>query len=142
MTRPLAFAALLLSVIAPPADAQDPAVALKMLQGRWIITSAQQQGKPIEGLRGGVLLIVGQTFEILPTTGTPMKGTLKVDPTKRPFQIDLTHGGGAWEGIYEASVTGLRLAYVDAALEEERPASFTPSAKSELASLTMRRESR
>ncbi len=142
MTR-LALAALLLTLIAPRAGAQDAGAALKPLQGRWIITSAQGQGKAVEGLRGGVMLILGQTFEIRPATGTPTKGTLKVDVSKRPFAIDLTHAGGMqWEGIFDVAVTSLRLAYVDAAAEESRPTGFTPAAKSEASSLTLRRESR
>lgn len=142
MTRPLALAALLLSLIAPAAGAQDSAAALKPLQGRWIITSAQHQGKAIEGLTGGVMFITGQTFEIRPATGMPMRGTLKLDVTKRPFQIDLTHAGGVrWEGIYEVAVT-MRLAYVDTEVEEPRPASFTTSAKSEVSSLSLRCVSR
>lgn len=133
----------LASPAAAQAKPQDASAALKPLQGRWIITGAQGQGKAVEGLRGGVLLITGQTFEIRPATGMPMTGTLKIDVTKRPFEIDMTHAGGMqWEGIYEVAVTSMRLAYVDAAAEEPRPASFTPSAKSGASSLTFRRESR
>ena len=139
----LPYAALVIALLAPAAGAQDSAAALKPLQGRWIITSAQHQGKAIEGLTGGVMLITGQTFEIRPATGMPMKGTLKLDVTKRPFQIDLTHAGGVrWAGIYEVAVTSMRLAYVDTELEEPRPASFTTSAKSDVSSLSLRRESR
>ena len=133
----------LASPVGAQARPQDAGAALKPLQGRWIITSAQGQGKAVEGLRGGVLLITGQTFEIRPATGMPMKGTLKIDVTKRPFEIDLTHAGGMqWEGIYDVAVTSMRLAYVDAAGEEPRTASFTPGAKSGASSLTFRRESR
>jgi uncharacterized protein (TIGR03067 family) len=143
MRRPLALAVFALALVAPAAGAQDPAAALKALQGRWIITSAQGQGKAVEGLRGGVILILGQTFEIRPATGMPMKGTLKLDVTKRPFEIDVTLGGGTqWEGIFDVAVTSMRLAYVDAAAEEPRPVGFTPAAKSEASSLSLRRESR
>ena len=143
MRRLIPCVALVVGLVAPAASAQDSAAALKPLQGRWIITSAQHQGKAIEGLTGGVMLITGQTFEIRPATGMPMKGTLKIDSTKRPLQIDFTHAGGVrWEGIYEVAVTSLRLAYVDAGVEEPRPDGFTTSAKSEVSSVSMRRESR
>ena len=82
----------------PPLHAQDE---LKPLQGRWVVTGGEHNGKPMDSLKGGVMTIAGTAFEVRTASGNMLKGTLRVDTSTRPFEMDLLHAdGGRWEAIY------------------------------------------
>ena len=143
MMRLLGGVAVVIALFALPATAQDAAAALKPLQGRWVVTGGEHNGKPMDSLNGGVMTVSGDNFEIRTVSGNLLKGALRVDTSKRPFHMDLLHtDGGRWEAIYEVAADTFRMNYVDIELKEPRPASFTTSEKSEASVVTLRRESR
>jgi uncharacterized protein (TIGR03067 family) len=75
--------------------------ALAPLQGRWVVTSAEHDGKPFDAIKGGVMTIAGDGFEVRTASGNMLKGTLTLDPSKQPSQMDMIHADGArWEAIY------------------------------------------
>jgi uncharacterized protein (TIGR03067 family) len=120
--------------------AQGPG-ALVSLQGRWLVTGGEHNGKPMEAIKGGVLTITGTSFEIRTASGNLMKGTLSVDTTMRPLQMDLVHTNGTrWEAIYEAQPDALWLNYVQSGGKDPRPVAFKTSEKTEESIVTLRRE--
>jgi uncharacterized protein (TIGR03067 family) len=130
------FLALVVGI--PPLDAQNPAAAL---QGRWVVTGAEHNGKPMTGLDGGVMTVTGDGFEIRTASGNMLKGTLRLDSSKTPFQMDLIHADGVqWEAIYEVTGDTLRLNYVEKGQKDPRPTAFVTSEKTEESLIVLRRE--
>lgn len=140
--RTLLFLTVLVAVTASLA-AQDQTAVLQPLQGRWVVTSAEHNAKPLDAIKGGVMTITGSGFEIRTASGNVLKGTLRLDASKAPMQMDLLHADGArWEAIYAAEGETLRLNYVEAGGKDPRPAAFTTSAKTEETVISLRREGR
>jgi uncharacterized protein (TIGR03067 family) len=118
--------------------AQDAAASL---QGRWVVVDAEHNGKPMTGLNGGVMTVTGSAFEIRTASGNVLKGTLKVDATKKPAHMDLVHADGAvWEAVYETAGDTFRLNYVEKGQKDPRPASFKTSEETEESLIVLRRE--
>jgi uncharacterized protein (TIGR03067 family) len=131
-------AIVLLIVSAASLAAQDAAAAL---QGRWVVTGAEHDGKPMPGLNGGVMTITSDAFEIRTASGTVLKGRLRLDDTVQPNQMDLIHADGThWEAVYEATGDALRLNYVEKGGKDPRPKAFTTSAKTEESLIVLRRQ--
>ena len=83
----------------------------------------------------------GTVDAIRTASGNVLKGTLRVDTSKRPSQMDLLHANGTrWEAIYEAQAEVLWLNYVQGGGKEPRPAGFKTSEKTEASIVTLRRE--
>lgn len=136
------FIAGVIGLFASSAHAQDKAV-LVPLQGRWVVTGGEHQGKPMDSIKGGVMTITGNNFEIRTASGNMLKGTLRADTSKRPFQIDLLHADGErWEAIYAIDGDAFKLNYVEAGGKDARPETFTTSDKTEASIVTLRRENR
>jgi uncharacterized protein (TIGR03067 family) len=111
------------------------------LQGRWVVSGAEHNGKPMTGLNGGVMTIAGRAFEIRTASGNMLKGTLRLDSTKQPWQMDMVHADGVeWEAIYDVSGDTLRLNYVVKGEKDPRPASFATSEKTEESLIVLRRQ--
>ena len=86
------------------------------------------------------MTIAADGFEIRTASGNMLKGTLKLDPSKRPSQMDLLHADGArWEAIYALEGETLRLNYVEAGGKDARPSAFTTSDATEATVITLRR---
>jgi uncharacterized protein (TIGR03067 family) len=97
------------------------------LQGTWVGISAEEAGKK-EGYQQGQLVFDGDRFTARYGGRILMKGTFKIDPSKKPGAIDLnsTEGriqGQTAEGIYEVNGDTLRLGLVDPG--KPRPTKFT-----------------
>lgn len=138
--RRLLSVAVLLLVSFIVVRAQDAAPAL---QGRWVVTGAEHNGKPMNGLNGGVMTVTGSAFEIRTASGNILKGTLRTDGSTTPAHLDLTHADGVqWEAIYEVAGDVLRLNYVVKGEKDPRPAAFATSEKTEESLVTLRREAR
>jgi uncharacterized protein (TIGR03067 family) len=121
--------AVIVAAFVVAATAQDAAAPL---QGRWVVTGAEHNGKPIAALNGGVMTITGTAFEIRTARGNVLNGTLRLDASKRPFQMDLVHADGTvWEAIYEVAGDMLRLNYVEKGGKDPRPAAFLTSPTTE-----------
>lgn len=139
----LSLSSLAFAVFASGAHAQDAGAALAPLQGRWVVTGGEHEGKPLDAIKGGVMTIAGDAFEIRTASGNLLKGTLRLDRSKRPFQMDLLHADGVrWEAIYAVDGDAFRLNYVEAGGKDARPETFTTSDKTEASIVTLRREDR
>lgn len=138
LLMPCVALAITLSLVT--AYAQDAAVPL---QGRWVVTGGEHGGKPMNTLNGGVMTITGTAFEIRTVSGNILKGTLRLDASKKPALMDMVHADGAeWEAIYEATADMLRLNYVVKGEKDPRPAAFTTSEKTEESIVILQREKR
>jgi len=137
--RPIAvIVGLVLSIGASVLHAQD---AASPLQGRWVVTGAEHNGKPLTTLNGGVMTVNGTAFEIRTASGNMLKGTLRLDTSRKPFQMDLVHADGVeWEAIYEVTGDAFRLNYVVKGEKDPRPAAFATSAETEESLIVLRRE--
>jgi len=122
------------------AAAGQLAPALGQLQGRWVVTSGEHNGKPLDAIKGGVMTVTADSFEIRTASGNMLKGTLRVDTSRRPFQMDLLHANGTkWEGIYSVEEDDFKLNYVEAGQKDRRPDAFTTSDRTEASMVRLRR---
>ena len=129
---------LALTASAPALHAQD---ALKSLQGRWVVTGGEHNGKPMDSLKGGVMTITGSNFEIRTASGNMLRGSLRADASKRPAEVDLVHADGEkWEAIYAVEANTLKLNYVEAGGKDPRPKAFATSATTEESIVTLQRD--
>ena len=127
-------------IFAAVLHAQDAAAPL---QGRWVVVDGEHNGKPMKGLNGGIMTVTGTAFEIRTASGNMLKGTLKLDATKKPAQMDMVHADGAvWEAVYETTGDTFRLNYVLKGEKDPRPTSFKTSEKTEESLVVMQRETR
>ncbi len=69
-------------------------------EGSWNIASAEMGGQalPAEALKGTLLTCKGSDFTYKEGERVS-KGTFKVDPSKKPRQIDITFGDGPMKGM-------------------------------------------
>ena len=142
MSRSLSLAFVVFVVAASHAYAQGQSI-LAPLQGRWVVTAAEHNGKPFDAIKGGVMTISSDGFEIRTASGNMLKGTLRLDPSKQPSQMDMTHADGArWEAIYAIDGETFRLNYVEAGGKDVRPTTFTTSNTTEATVITLRRENK
>jgi len=101
-----------------------------MLQGTWVATQAEQDGKAAGDLVGHRLSFMGNRFEIRSKDDKPLyAGTVQMNPGAKPATIDFQQNKGAlsgraWKGIY--AVDGDTLTTCDNApnLKKRRPATF------------------
>jgi uncharacterized protein (TIGR03067 family) len=69
----------------------------KQLQGKWKVLSSEISGKKI---KGGERFLVIKGNEWTAPVGAMF--TFKIDPTKKPKELDLLgRNGGTWRGIYK-----------------------------------------
>lgn len=142
MSRLILLVAVASLLVAPAAFAQSSNTAAP-LQGRWVVTAAEHEGKPLDAIKGGVMTIAGNAFEVRTASGNVLKGTLTVDTSKQPLQVDMVHADGArWEAIYALEGDTFRLNYIEAGGKDVRPTSFTTSGATEATIIVMRRESK
>jgi uncharacterized protein (TIGR03067 family) len=131
---------LAVSACASVAYAQDAAAPLK---GRWVVTGAEHNAKPMTTLNGGVMTISGSAFEIRTSSGNVLKGTLRLDAPRKPFHMDMVHADGVqWEAVYEVTGDTLRLNYVEKEQKDPRPTGFATSAATEESLIVLRRENK
>jgi uncharacterized protein (TIGR03067 family) len=125
-----------------PALAQTQGT-LAPLQGRWVVTAAEHQGKPFDAITGGVMTIAGNGFEIRTASGNMLKGTLSLDAEKQPSQMDMLHADGErWEAIYAVDGDTFRLNYVKGGGKDPRPTTFMTTDATEATVIILRRESK
>jgi uncharacterized protein (TIGR03067 family) len=108
-------------------DAKDAAKKeLDGLQGEWTLVSATRDGKdmPQDMVKAVKCTIKGDKFTIARDGKTVEEGTLKLDATKKPKEIDmaLSEGKQTALGIYELSGDTYKLCY--APPEKDRPKEF------------------
>ena len=142
MSRSLVLISLVALVLTSSVRAQAHN-ASSPLQGRWVVTAAEHQGKPFDAIKGGVMTIAADAFEVRTASGNLLKGTLRLDASKQPSQMDLIHADGSrWEAIYIVEGGTLRLNYVEAGGKDARPTTFKTNDATEATVIVLRRESK
>ena len=127
-------------VLAQPAEQ-----AQKQLEGTWIATKAERDGKAADDVVGHRLSFTDNRFQIRSKDGKHLyEGTFRVKPSTKPAAIDFQHTGGAlkgkaWKGIY--ALDGDTLTTCDNApnLDKGRPAAFEAKAGSGYILITFQR---
>ena len=127
-------------VLAQPAEQ-----AQKQLEGTWIATKAERDGKAADDVVGHRFSFTDNRFQIQSKDGEPLyAGTVRVDPNAKPAAIDFEHTEGdvkgkAWKGIY--ALDGDTLTTCDNApnLDKGRPAAFEAKAGSGHILITFKR---
>ena len=141
MRQSLIAGVVLFGLFAASASAAQDALAA--LQGRWVVTGAEHNGKPMDVLKGGVLTITRDAFEIRTASGNILRGTLRVDAAARPASMDMVHADGTrWEAVYSLEGSVLKLNYVEAGGTDPRPKGFTTSAANEESLIVLQRQDR
>jgi uncharacterized protein (TIGR03067 family) len=130
-----AVAALAWSQVAPGQSAVPEQFA--PLQGTWVVTAAEQGGRPVDPLEGAKLTIGDDSFE-LQLAGREFRGKIKVRWEGSPKQIDFLLPRTVWRGIFTLTAKTLRVHYVDVTDSAERPKLFATSADSPGTLLVMR----
>lgn len=108
----VAFALLALTNLAFAADAQDGVAdkEFKKLQGTWVMVSGEQDGAKIadEHIKKSKITWKGkEVFVDTPhQSKETIRGTVKIDPTRQPREMEWTRSAGPGEGktmraIYE-----------------------------------------
>jgi uncharacterized protein (TIGR03067 family) len=141
MTR-LTTAALLL--FASTALAAEPEGDLKAFQGTWVLVAATLEGRDHgEDFKEMKLKVTDDKYEVGFGTVSD-KGTIKLDSTKKPKQIDLAttkdgpFKGHTLPGIYEFKDDTIILCLE--ANKTDRPTKFEAPAKTRLMLFTFKRE--
>jgi len=144
--RPILAAFLLGLVCTLPAVAEDAVQKdQKQLQGTWLVTGAEKDGQAFDRIKGGKLTVKDSNFTIVTAGGVELKGDLRLDPAKKPRQLDLAHQEGllrdkTWEGIYDLDGDDLKLCYAEADSGKPRPSEFKTEPDSRLLLVIMKRE--
>ncbi|MGA8469137.1 MAG: TIGR03067 domain-containing protein [Pseudolabrys sp.] len=127
------------------ASALPAKAAETTLQGTWITSKAEQDGKAADDLVGHRLSFMGNRFEIRSKDDKPLyAGTVQINPTANPATIDFQQKKGAlngkvWKGIY--AMDGDTLTTCDNApnLKKGRPAAFEAKSGSGYVLITFKR---
>jgi uncharacterized protein (TIGR03067 family) len=112
---------------APAAIADD--TDAEMLQGEWLLTSIEVQGKtlPAPMGKGGSIVFAKDGKLVMKDPGKPDRnGMYKIDAGKNPKQIDLTLSkeGEAMQGVYELDGEKLKMAFSCDGPKGKRPSDF------------------
>lgn len=130
----------LILAFAPLANA-----AQTKLQGTWVATKAERDGKAADDVVGHQLSIAGDSFQIRSKDGDPLfAGTVRTDPRAKPKTIDFEHKEGAlngkeWTGIYARDGDTLTICDNAPNLEKSRPAAFEAPSGSGYVLITFKR---
>ena len=113
-----------------PAFAHRPEEAQKELQGTWVPTKAERDGKAADDVVGNRLSFTENHFQIQSKDGKPLyAGTVRLDPSAKPPAFDFEHREGAlkgkvWKGIYALDGDTLTTCDNGPNLDKGRPAAF------------------
>jgi uncharacterized protein (TIGR03067 family) len=136
------FVAMLVGLVAGADGKKDDAKAdQERLKGTWTIVSIERDGKANENAVGGKVTFDGDTMTFK-VKDNEHKGTFKLDPTKKPRQIDLTPGDGpekdkVVEGIYSLKKDELKICIAHPG--NERPKDFESKEGSGHSLVTLKR---
>lgn len=102
---------------------------LEQLQGSWLAVSAERNGKADDDIKGHRLAVTGDRFVLRLADKVLYEGTLKVDTSAKPWQIDFRHASGAlkgksWKGIFALEVGSLKICDNGADVDKDRPKMF------------------
>jgi RNA polymerase sigma factor (sigma-70 family) len=125
-------AAVLPAAVAFAEDTAKTMAELKKLKGTWVEIASEQAGEKKQAVEEHQIKFDGESFELIGFGEVAMKGTLKVDASKTPMEIDLKFEQGKVDGttalaIYTWDGENLKLCAVHAG-SGERPTNFTTKA--------------
>jgi uncharacterized protein (TIGR03067 family) len=146
MKQLLTFLALGLLVGADPPKDEAKKVQ-KKLQGSWKAVSVERRGESKEDDEDHCLIFDGAKFSIKRGDQTMIQGTFKVDPSKKPKEIDMKitedetgkHKGKTAQGIYALDGDTLKWCVAEPGTTE-RPKEFAAPADTKLMFITLKRE--
>ena len=109
---------LLVGAGAPAGEGKKDKAAL---QGVWKVVTVEERGKSMEDNEGHEVVFKGDEFTLKRGDKTIIKAKFKLDPAKKPKQIDLEitedlsgkHVGQTAEGIYEVKKDELKACIVE-----------------------------
>ncbi|HTK74118.1 MAG TPA: TIGR03067 domain-containing protein [Gemmataceae bacterium] len=143
MIRHCVASVVLVSLLITPARGDEKA-ELKKLEGTWLPTTVQQNGRnwPDEQVKGLKLVIADGKYTVT-VSGNDDKGTLKVDPNAKPATMDIVGTDGPNKGrtipaIYDLSADTLKICYGLGV--ETRPTQFESKPGTRLLLITYKRE--
>jgi uncharacterized protein (TIGR03067 family) len=118
------------------ANAEDAKKGLEKLQGTWALVSGERDGKKFteEEVKKTMLFIKDDTFRIPESSvATSEDGTIKIDPSKKPKEMDATTGSGPdkgkiWQGIYKLHGDTYEVCFAPPG--KDRPTEFSSKAGS------------
>lgn len=144
------FAGLFIACAAIAGEPEDS----KKLQGAWTLTELVVGGAkvPDKELAGMKFVFEANKLTIVPPaadTGVVDKRafTIKLDPSKKPAQVEITaldgeHKGAVSPGIYELKGDTLRWCQSDDPKSKERPKEFASPEKSSFYLFTFKRDAK
>jgi uncharacterized protein (TIGR03067 family) len=117
------------------------------LQGTWKAVTAERRGKSKEDDEEHHLIFDGNKFSIKRAGQTMIQGTFKLDPSKKPKEIDMKitedengkHQGKTALGIYALDGDTLKWCVAEPGTTE-RPKEFSAPADTKLMFITLKRE--
>jgi len=143
MIRHCVASVVLVSLLITPARGDEKA-ELKKLEGTWLPTTVQQNGRnwSDEQVKTIKLVIADGKYTVT-VSGQDDKGTLKLDPNAKPATMDIVGTDGPNKGrtipaIYELSADTLKICYGLGI--ETRPTQFESKPGSRLLLITYKRE--
>jgi len=131
-----------LSIFSNDAISEEPSASTDFatLQGHWVVTAAEQSGRPFDIIKGGLMTVAGDDFVIKTVAGNRFDGKVRLDSNVTPKQIDfLLSTGALWEGIYTVTPSVLRINRVESEDGIDRPTVFATTADTPGLIMVMRR---
>lgn len=121
--KPFPFAMLVVcGILLQSAQATAADAELDKLQGKWTVESFEYSGTAVAEMLGAVREFAGDKYTLAPKSGDTFTGTVKLDVSPTPQQIDLVLPDRTLKGIYEVDGATLKIAYT---LEgDARPSEF------------------
>jgi uncharacterized protein (TIGR03067 family) len=96
-------------LLVSPVRAADP--ELDKLQGKWNVESYEFNGAAVPEMAGAVREFLGNKYTLTPKSGETFTGTIELNITTSPKQMDLQVADRTLKGIYEVDGETLRIAY-------------------------------
>jgi uncharacterized protein (TIGR03067 family) len=129
------------SLVVSAGAAQDKAGATDKdkIQGTWKIVSGEKGGKPLpaDKLKDIKVVFAGDKLTFS-SGGKSSEHAFKLDPAKKPKEIDVEFGGKTGTGIYELDGNTLKIAHGE--LGDPRPKEFASKEGSDVTFMVMKRE--
>ncbi|MBY0527763.1 MAG: TIGR03067 domain-containing protein [Gemmataceae bacterium] len=123
----------------------DDKKELEKLQGVWVASTAERNGKAADDLKGHQLTFTGDKFIIKGKDSTPLyEGTIQVDTSKKPATIDFMHTAGdlkgkTWKGIFVIDGDTLKTCDNAPDVTKDRPTDFVAKADSGYVAIVFKR---